>query len=286
MTLAERGRQPAPTEERPSRFTDMEAVSLDELDGAAALQTRVDRKYLIDHHTLDWLAARLVGRARILEIGGRRRFGYESVYFDTPALLSYHDTARSRPSRFKVRTRSYIDADRHFVEVKVRNRDRQTVKHRRPTNPSAHPTLDQTARVFAVDAVRDELGGSRADAFAEVIEDLTPTLQTRFGRTTLMLESPPSPQVAPVAARATIDTALEFDIASGRRRASADLFIVESKSAGPPTTVDRLLWSAGNRPLSFSKYGCGLALLLPHLPASKWNRVLRHHFEWEPSRSR
>jgi hypothetical protein len=263
----------------------MEAVSLDELNGAAALQTRVDRKYLIDNHTLDWLAARLVGRARVLEIGGRRRFGYESVYFDAPALLSYHDAARSRPSRFKVRTRSYVDADRHFVEVKVRNRGRQTVKTRRPVDPSARATLNPTARAFAVDAVRHELGGSRAAALAEVVEDLIPTLQTRFGRTTLMLEPPANHHVAPLPARATIDTALEFDIASGRKRAAADLFIVESKSSGPPSAVDRLLWSAGHRPLSFSKYGCGLALLLPHLPASKWNRVLRHHFVWEPSRS-
>lgn len=37
----------------------------------------------------------------------------------------------------------------------------------------------------------------------------------------------------------------------------------------------------GIRHLSMSKYCVGIALLHPHLPANRWNRVLRNHFDWD-----
>ena len=37
----------------------------------------------------------------------------------------------------------------------------------------------------------------------------------------------------------------------------------------------------GIRHLSMSKYCVGIALLHPHLPANRWNRVLRNRFDWD-----
>ena len=54
-----------------------------------------------------------------------------------------------------------------------------------------------------------------------------------------------------------------------------DLLVVETKSAGPTTALDRALWAQGARPVSISKYAVGMALLDPTLPAHKWTRVLR-----------
>ena len=60
-------------------------------------------------------------------------------------------------------------------------------------------------------------------------------------------------------------------------RALADLAIVETKSAGAASEVDRLLWRAGHRPVRISKYGAGMAALHPDLPRLKWHRVLDTH---------
>ena len=54
--------------------------------------------------------------------------------------------------------------------------------------------------------------------------------------------------------------------------------IVESKSAGRPNELDRLLWHAGHRPSGISKFGTGTAALRPELPDNKWSRTLRGPF--------
>ena len=55
------------------RLAALAPVSLAELDEAAALQTRRDRKYLVPVPAVAELVARLDGEARVLEIDGRRR---------------------------------------------------------------------------------------------------------------------------------------------------------------------------------------------------------------------
>lgn len=73
---------------------------------------------------------------------------------------------------------------------------------------------------------------------------------------------------------------------SGQAWTSLDFsgyLVVESKSAGPATPVDRLLWRNGIRPARISKYCVGLAALDPALPANRWNRTLRRYFGWQPA---
>ncbi|GAB3887659.1 hypothetical protein GCM10027612_26860 [Microbispora bryophytorum subsp. camponoti] len=60
-------------------------VELDELVDRAALQTRVDRKYLVPAEALPRLLERLMPYAQALDIDGERTFRYQSVYFDTPS---------------------------------------------------------------------------------------------------------------------------------------------------------------------------------------------------------
>ncbi|MCB0975482.1 MAG: VTC domain-containing protein [Actinobacteria bacterium] len=55
--------------------------------------------------------------------------------------------------------------------------------------------------------------------------------------------------------------------------------IVETKSAGRPSAVDRALWQARCRPTRISKYTTGLAALRPDLPSNRWHRTLDRHFE-------
>lgn len=228
------------------------AVSLAELDERAALLRRVDRKYVLDGAAVEAFLDRLED-ARVLEIAGRRRFGYRSTYLDTAGLNSFHDAARKRPRRGKVRLRTYLDSGEAYLEVKTRRRG-YTEKSRLPW---ASDRLDAAASRFV--AERLDAGGVR-------LAGLAPVLDVTYDRTTLLL---------PDAARLTIDTGLRIaEVRCRRDERWAGFVVVESKSAGPPSTADRLLWRLGHRPATISKYATGLAALRPELPRNRWHRLL------------
>lgn len=198
---------------------------------------------------------------RVLEVEGRREFGYESIYFDTPDLVCWRATAHRRRRRFKVRTRRYADRGDTFLEVKVRLHKRLTVKHRDEIAERDHGRLTPEGLAFVrhIDGV-----GAAATA------DLHPILTTSYRRVNLLARSE--------TARVTIDTELGWRHPDGTQIRLSDVAVVETKTAGPPTSFDRLLWASGHRPTRFSKYGTGLAALDRDLPANTWHRVLRDHF--------
>lgn len=245
-----------PVDEAVERF---EPTDLDALNRRARLQTRKDRKYVLDADDLVGLLDALPMDTRVLETDGRRWFRYESVYFDTAHYDSYRLAAIRRPSRFKVRTRTYLDADRTFAEVKTKDRRGRSVKHRWPLAEGAAATGE---------VVRDFAAG--IDQVAPYVDDLEPTLISRYRRATLVLPG--------VGVRVTIDADYRCIDADGSTTGLTDTFIVEVKTDGRPSIVDRLLWRAGHRPVKISKYATGLAALHAELPANRWQPVLSAHF--------
>ncbi|WP_084106498.1 polyphosphate polymerase domain-containing protein [Demequina sp. NBRC 110056] len=246
----------------PEATSRLEPVDLAELDAAAALQTRTDRKYLVS--PADWAVAlgSLDPAPRVLEIDGLRTFRYESVYYDTPELTSYRSAAHRRPARFKVRTRHYIETGTHAIEVKLRSRTGETVKHREWLEParvqgSAGPFLPAAARTFVAGF------GETAGAVGALRETLT----TSYARTTLLTAD----------ARVTVDSHVTGRAASGEAVDFGSALIVETKSASRAGAVDRALWALGIRPSRVSKYCTSLAALRPELPANRWARTLRRH---------
>lgn len=234
------------------------AISLDEVVAAAELQTRVDRKYIVGTRQLDALV--LEAKVAALEIEGVRHARYETVYFDTPDRQLYLDTAHRRPRRFKVRIRTYVDTDVSVLEVKRKDGRGRTDKHRLDLDPATDRScLDAGMRSFVDSSVTTDL----TDRLAE-------TATTRFVRTTLV-------DVARHA-RYTIDQRLVTTAADGRAVQFDDAAVVECKSAGHATPLDRALWARGIRPARISKYCTSLALLEPGLPANHWHRTLQRHF--------
>jgi hypothetical protein len=230
-------------------------IGLAEVAEVADLQTRVDRKYLVDLGVVDRLVAEALAGARVLTIGDRTALAYESVYFDTPDLAAYRLAAHGRRRRFKVRTRTYLDSGYCVLEVKTRSGRGQTVKQRIDHDADAPRELDRAAVAFAEEVLGE---GARA-------AELGPTLVTRYRRTTLVEAAVPQ--------RVTLDT--DLVCTSGEQDVRLDgLAVVEVKSAGRPTPADRWLWAHGHREVSISKYAVGLAALWPELPANRWNRTL------------
>jgi len=239
---------------------DLPPIGLDELVSRAALLTRVDRKYLLPVSGVPALLHRLGTGVQVLEIDSRREFAYRSTYFDTPEWDAYLATVRRRRRRFKVRIRSYLDSDQHFLEVKTTGVRGATVKHRVPHHG---PGLDARAYAYISSVLaRAGMPGDRSR--------LGRALTNTYRRTTLYAPA--------VDGRATIDTEPAWALPYGPGIAVPNLVIVETKSPGAPGEIDRLLWSLGYRPCSVSKFGVGLALLRPELPANRWLRVLRRHF--------
>lgn len=245
-------------------------IGLPELLGLAGLQTRVDRKYLVPVSTLAALPA-ADPAMRVLEIDGVVSHAYASRYEDTATRESYLLAAHGRPSRYKVRTRTYCDSGLEVLEVKTRSRRGQTVKDRLPLEEASRFDV----REFVPSTIRERTGIPFRGALA-------PVLDVHYDRTTCYLPGS--------GARATVDTGLAWtDLRTGRRLGLSGVAIVETKSLGAPSPLDRLLWRMGHRPVRLSKFACGLALtaaaeatgdVVPPgaepagLPANRWHRTL------------
>ena len=96
----------------------------------AQLTTRVELKYLVPLADLPTCLHRLPHQLAVLDMGGRRIFDYESVYFDTDGFALYRHHVQGRRKRYKVRIRSYCDSRDAMFEVKFKSRRGQTVKER------------------------------------------------------------------------------------------------------------------------------------------------------------
>lgn len=242
------------TEQFESAIATLRPVALDELDRDVALQTRVDRKYVVDIADVIALVDRLGERLRGLEVDGRRRSSYESVYFDTETFDSYLGAAHHRPERFKVRTRRILEQDGCWIEVKRRARRGRNDKARRSHDPGRPTTLTaESARFLSgFDPVRPHLA------------QLRPAVRTRYRRTTLSVGDQ----------RVTIDTDFAADDLQGNSVGVGDRLIVETKSSGRAGAADRALWQLGQRPVRVSKYAVAVASFHPELPHNRWHRTL------------
>lgn len=245
------------------RLGSLQPVGLEELVERASLLTRTDRKYVLPVHEAEHLLDVLPRSTRILEIDGRRDFGYRSTYLDTPDHHSFLVAGRSERRRWKVRTRAYLDTGGSWLEVKTRTARDQTLKQR-IEHPEAEVIggLDANGEVFVADVI-----GPRTTA------RLRPVLVTGYQRSTLLLPEPDGTD-----SRVTIDVDLGWtSLTSQRDLDRPSLAIVETKTGSTPSAADRLLWRAGHRPLRISKYGVGMAALHPDLPRLKWHRTLHQH---------
>lgn len=244
-------------------------VGLEALNAEAALQTRVDRKYVVPTALVRQLLATFSStEVKVLEMDGARSFAYDSVYFDTADLDSYLLAAHGRRRRYKIRTRTYVDSAVSFLEVKTEGAREATVKERIPYR------LEDRARLTAegMDYVRETLAAAVGSVPDGALE---PVIETRYHRTTLYLPESGS--------RATIDTDVTWQRPSHGPLVLDDAVILETKSGSTAGPLDRHLWAHGVRPSRISKFATGMAALRPDLPANRWNRTLRRSLALRPA---
>lgn len=234
-----------------SELSRLTPVSLSEID-SVSLMNRIDTKYVASDELLPSLLAMLRDTYKVLEVEGLRRSPYESLYFDTERRDCYLDHHNGRASRLKFRQRRYMSSGITFFEVKRKNHGR-TDKKRVPI-----PSIEQQLN----DASRELLDRTKSK-----YTQLRPQIWTNFSRITLV--------GIDIAERVTIDTNLQFsdDL---REQPLEGVAIIEVKQErnlrGSP--IRQCLRTLGVRPMRFSKYCIGSAMLDPKLKRNRFKRKL------------
>ena len=243
-------------------------VPLAEVQARAELLARYSTSSLVPVEVCAAFAAELTDRARpggpfaALCINGRRWFRYQSVYYDTPDLRSFHDHRQRNVLRFKIRERLYADTGERQFEVKLKEEHGRTVKHRQPSMPAAAPPGAPPPDSPATAPARPY--GTQPPT------ELGRSIETDYQRATFVADGQ----------RVTCDAALVCrDLETGRTvRADGGLVVVETKTCGRLTEADRLLAGYGVPAADFTKYCGGLSALRPHLYANHWRGPVRTAF--------
>lgn len=238
-------------------------IDLPTLEAKASLLTRVDRKYVVPLATFARLVHALGDEWSVLEIDGSRLFGYASVYFDSPDLLTYRAHLQGRRRRYKVRVRRYVDSDDCMLEVKHKGVRGRTVKQRQPHATWSQSDLGERGREFVLDCL--------ASHGEPPVATFRPVVATSNRRATLA--SPAD------TARLTVDADLTCGWAGRTTVLREGYVVLESKVDGHASTVDRLLRALGERPVAISKYCVGVASLDLGVPTNPWRRTLRTFFD-------
>jgi len=240
-------------------------VGLEEVLASAALQDRVDRKYLVRAGTAQQLLDALADDHRVLSVDGRRAQAYSTVYLDSADLACHRAHLQGRRRRWKARTRRYLGSDLTRLELKTKGLRGRTVKAAVDVPVEAHGLADAAAHAFVDDGLRAAYGTGLQLA-------LLPVLEVRYVRTTVVARTGGE--------RLTLDTDLEVRTPAGVLvgAMAPDAVLVESKAGGRPGRSDRVLRSLGVREASCSKYCVGTALARPDLPAAPWRPLLAGWF--------
>ncbi|MDZ7840282.1 MAG: polyphosphate polymerase domain-containing protein [Gammaproteobacteria bacterium] len=227
-------------------FAGLEPVPLDVVETTTVVPRRHDRKYVVAPEILKSLTGPLARDFLVLEIDGRRLFRYETCYFDDNALRCYHDHRQGRRRRYKIRARSYLDTDLHYLEVKLKALRGTTLKLRRPYRHDGGALSCSIAMDF-VNSVLDEAYGMVQES------PLVPTLEVQYARSTLISRTGGE--------RVTIDRDISF---LGNRRLDhvpPGHWIIETKGPRCSGQLDSLLRRLGQRPVrGCSKYCIGMGV--------------------------
>lgn len=227
-------------------FAGLEPVPLDVVASTTVVPRRHDRKYVVAPEILENLAEALDRDFLVLEIDSHRLFRYETCYFDDDTLRCYHDHRQGRRRRYKIRVRSYLDSDLHYLEVKLKSLRGTTLKLRRPYRHYGGALSCSIAMDFVNNVLNEAYGVTREFP-------LVPTLEVRYARTTLISRTGGE--------RVTIDRDISF-LGNGRLdHVPSGHWIIESKGPRYRGQLDSLLRRLGQRPVrGCSKYCIGMGV--------------------------
>ena len=214
------------------------AITLAEME-EVALMNRIDTKYAIHEDTFLEILPELKKHYRILEVGGLKYSGYESLYFDNPELSFFSDHHKGMNKRIKIQIRKYVNNNLSFLEIKKKKKGR-TQKTRLKT------------KQWGTDFNAEELEFLN-NAYPNA-KELKATLTNSFNRITLVHKLK--------AERLTFDLNIEFQDSS-KTESLSNLVICELKQGNSDrsSTFYLMMKQRLIRPLRVSKYCIGMMKL-------------------------
>jgi hypothetical protein len=229
-----------------------ESIGLDQLNEVSLLN-RVDSKYILPAKDLPELLLQLCPEQYILQIDKQRRFEYLTHYFDTDDFAFYKHHHNGYVNRLKVRTRSYIDSQLNFFEIKHKERGTRTNKIRKEM--AVH--LDELS-----DEEYDMIVNKRYNG-----EKLELKMSNSFHRITLCNKG--------FTERITIDTDIRFYNEEQIIKIPY-LSIIEVKQSKSDfySHTTQVLKNNMIRQSSFSKYAIGIAMLEKRIKKNKFKPTL------------
>ena len=235
-------------------MSEFEPIRLEQM-AKVKLMNRVDTKFVTSLRRLIDFLGSASEFYRAQEIDGKRVCSYTTEYFDTPAMDMYTMHHNGCLGRQKVRIRSYVDSQLHFLEVKTKNNHRRTKKK--------HVAIEAGGSIFSPEN-QDFL--SRKCWFEP--SALIPALNNSFSRVTLVNND--------MTERLTIDTNLSYDNPlSGRHFDFDGICIIEIKRDGLSfSPALGLLNNLRIFPHGFSKYCIGTVLTNPDVKHNRFKEKL------------
>jgi len=218
-------------------------ISLEEMD-AVKLMNRTDSKYVFEPSKLPVILDALCKEYKILEIEGSRISRYESLYFDTVNLELYHKHQTGKSNRHKIRSRNYVVSKINFLEVKLKNNKKRTLKKR--------IKIDSIVNNLSQEKVQSDFISHSAGYNANLLK---PQFWVNYNRITFVsLERKE---------RCTIDVGLEF-VKSDIHKDFNFLIVLELKQEKASISpISLLMKEMGIRSGGLSKYCLGVISLNP-----------------------
>jgi hypothetical protein len=232
------------------------AAPTPDLLGKRELLRRVDTKYLLGGASLARVLAGLDQHYAAFRVATGCVATYESLYFDTPELVCFHDHRRGRRLRNKIRIRHYPDREVSYLEIKAKQTDVLTHKYRLEV-PFRSETIGDAELAF----LRAHLG-----PFADL---LRPELRINYKRIGLL--------ALDTSERVTIDLDLCFVTTDGRIHEVGDAIVLEVKQSATSrsTPIARSLAAIGAREQALSKYTTAIAMMRPEVRNNRLRLTLR-----------
>jgi hypothetical protein len=215
-------------------------ITLEEMD-CVALMNRTELKFVFSSQQLPALLGMAPKFYRVLEINGDRQFAYTTTYLDTDDYQLFRHHISGKLNRYKARYRVYESTKVSYLEIKFKSNKGRTFKWRIKNKLQAE-TIDDNALNFLSTHFSDEV-------------NLKPVQINKFNRITLVNLQ--------YEERITIDYNLHFTSKNGEQVSLPYIAIAEikQKKSTQYSPFRNILRENNIRPLSFSKYCVGNALL-------------------------
>lgn len=224
------------------------------------LMNRIDTKYVLSYdEVLQLIEATASHNYYVQIIDKVRACRYRTLYYDTAEREMFRQHHNRKLCRQKLRTRTYVESNTTFFEIKEKSNRGRTKKRREEIASENFANFGNDPRACALLEAHS--------AFA--LSDVSPALTTSFTRITLVNPT--------LSERITIDLDLEYTDVRSKHSASIDrMAIVELKQDGNITSLTkRLLRDMRIPPLKVSKYCLGTTLTVDNIKRNRFKEKLQ-----------